>query len=131
MVLVSLFEWLYENGMKSTKINVTLCNALKEAQSFHYPLAYSGFQKLLGVTSEKKLTSLHNKANQNIQVLIKIFPCVLQTHKRLLINGYLMSQFGYYPLVWINHSRILNKRIKELRKRNFSLLYNKFTVSFF
>ena len=117
--------------MKSTKINVTLCNALKEAQSFHYLLAYSGFQKLLGVRSEKKLTSLHNKANQNIQVLIKIFPCVLQTHKRLLINGYLMSQFGYYPIVWINHSRILNKRIKELRKRNFSLLYNKFSVSFF
>lgn len=97
----------------------------------------SGFQILLGVTSEEKLsfdegvTSLHNKANKNIQVLIRIFPCVLQTHKRLLINGYLMFQFGYYPLVWINHSRILNKRIKELRKRNFSLLYNKFSVSFF
>lgn len=97
----------------------------------------SGFQILLGVTSEEKLsfdegvTSLHNKANKNIQVLIRIFPCVLQTHKRLFMNGYLISQYGYYPLVWINHSRTLNKRIKELHKIFFSLLYNKFTVSFF
>ena len=96
-----------------------------------------GFRKLLRVTSEEKLnfdegvTSLYNKADKNIQVLIRIFPCVLQTHKRLLMNGYLMSQVGYYPLVWINHSRILNKCIKELHKINFSLLYKKFTVSFF
>ena len=41
-----------------------------------------------------------------------------------------MSQFGYCPLVWMNHSRTLNNRINELHKRELSLVYNDFSSSF-
>ena len=41
-----------------------------------------------------------------------------------------MSQFGYCPLVWMNHSRTLNKRINGLHKRVLSLVYNDFSSSF-
>ena len=41
-----------------------------------------------------------------------------------------MSQFGYCPLVWMNHSRALNNRINGLHKRALSLVYNDFSSSF-
>ena len=46
------------------------------------------------------------------------------------MNAYFMSQFGYCPLVWMNHSRTLNNRINGLHKRAFSLVYNDFSSSF-
>ena len=41
-----------------------------------------------------------------------------------------MFQFGYCPLVWINQSRTLNKRIVGLHKTALSLVYNDFSSSF-
>ena len=41
-----------------------------------------------------------------------------------------MSQLGYCPLVWINHSRTLNNRINGLHKRVLSLVYNDFSSRF-
>ena len=41
-----------------------------------------------------------------------------------------MSQFGYCPLVWMNHSRTLNNRINGLHKTTVSLVYNDFSSSF-
>ena len=41
-----------------------------------------------------------------------------------------MSQFGYCPLVWMNHSRTLNNCINGLQKRALSLVYNDFSSSF-
>ena len=41
------------------------------------------------------------------------------------MNGYFMSQFGYCPLVWMNHSRTLNNRINGLLSSSFSELLEK------
>ena len=46
------------------------------------------------------------------------------------MNAYFMSQFGYCPLVWMNHSRALNNRINGLHKRALSFIYNHFSSSF-
>ena len=46
------------------------------------------------------------------------------------MNAYFMSQFGYCPLVSMNHSRTLNKRISGLHKRALSLAYNDFSSGF-
>ena len=46
------------------------------------------------------------------------------------MNVYFMSQFGYCPLVWMNHSRTLNNRINGLLKRAAGLVYNDFSSSF-
>ena len=40
-----------------------------------------------------------------------------------------MSQFGYCPLVWTNHSRTLNNRINGLHKKALSLVYKDFSSS--
>ena len=49
---------------------------------------------------------------------------------RALMKAYFMSQFGYCPLVWMNHSRSLNNRINTLHKRALRLVYSDFTSSF-
>ena len=46
------------------------------------------------------------------------------------MNAYFMSQFGYCPLAWMNHSRTLNNRINGLHKRALSLVYNDCSLSF-
>ena len=99
-------------------------------------LENSNSQKLLGVTIDRKLnfnehvTNLCDKASKKIQALTRIFPYIPQTQKRLLMNAYFMSQFGYCPLVWMNHSRKLNNRINGLHDRALSLVYNDFSSSF-
>ena len=46
------------------------------------------------------------------------------------MNVYFMSQFGYCPLVWMNHSRIINNPINGLHKRTLSLVYNDLSSRF-
>ena len=46
------------------------------------------------------------------------------------MKAYFMSQFGYCPLVWMNHSRSLNNIINTLHERALRLVYNDFTSSF-
>ena len=68
-------------------------------------LKNSNSQKRLGVTIDRKLnfnehvTNLCDKASKKIQALARIFPYIPQTQKRLLMNAYFMSQFGYCHLV--------------------------------
>ena len=46
------------------------------------------------------------------------------------MNANFMSQFGYCPLVWMNHSRTLDNRTNGLHKRAPTLVYNDFSSSF-
>ena len=47
--------------------------------------------------------------------------------RKLLINAYFFSQFGYCPLVWMNHRRILNDHTS---KTAFRLVYSDFCSTF-
>ena len=46
------------------------------------------------------------------------------------MNAFIMSQFGYCPLVWMFHSRKLNHRINTLHERALRLVYRDNTSSF-
>ena len=79
--------------------------------------------KLFGVTVDRKwnlkgdVIKLCDKASQKIKALARIFPCITQTQKRLLMDVYFMSKSSYCSLVWMDHSRIINKCIDGLHKR--------------
>ena len=93
-------------------------------------------QKLLVVTIDRKLnfnehvTNLYDRASRKIQALARIFPYIPQTQKGLLMNSYFLSQFGFCPLVWMDHSRTLNNRINGLHKTALNLVYNDFSSRF-
>ena len=96
----------------------------------------SDSQKLLGVTRDINLSfnehvsNLCKKASMKIATLARTFPYMTLKQRRNLMKTYFISKFGYYPLVWMNHSRSLNNRINILHERAFCLAYNDFTSSF-
>ena len=109
---VKLFKWFHENGLRANQDKCHFLSSLDVSTKFSLPawiLENSNSQKLLGVTIDRKLnsnehvTNLCDKASKKIQAPARIFPYMPQTHKRLLMNCYFMSQFGYCPLVWMNH----------------------------
>ena len=128
----------HENGLKASQEKCHFLSSLDINTKFSLPacmLENSISQKLLGVTIYRKLsfneygTNLCNKASKKIQALARIFQYILQTQKQLLMNVYFMSQFGYCPVVWMNHSRTLNNH-NGLHKTALSLVYNDFSSSF-
>ena len=43
--------------------------------------------------------------------------------RRLTMNAFFNSQFGYCPLIWMFHSRTLNKRINRIYERALRIVY--------
>ena len=62
----------------------------------------------------------HNIENSKQQKLLGI----LMILKRIIIKAFINSQFGYCPLVWMNHSRKLNSRINRIHERALRVVYN-------
>ena len=40
------------------------------------------------------------------------------------MKAFINSQFGYCPLIWMNHSRTLNNRINRIQERALRIVYN-------
>ena len=136
---VKLFKWFHGSGLEANQEKCHFLLSLDINAKYSLPaciLENSNSQKPLGVIIDKKLnfnehiTNLRDKASKKIQSLARIFENIPQTQKHHLINAYFTSEFGYCPLVWMNHSRTLNNRINGLHKRALSLVYNDFSSSF-
>ena len=50
--------------------------------------------------------------------------------RRMLMNAFFSSQFNYCPVVWMCHSRALNKKINRLHERCLRIIYNDKTFTF-
>ena len=105
---VKLFKWFHENGLKANQDKCHFLLSLEINTKFLLPasiLENSNSQKRLGVTIDRNLncnkhvTNLYDKASKKIQALARIFPYIPQTQKPLLMNAYLIAQFGYCSLV--------------------------------
>jgi len=47
-----------------------------------------------------------------------------QKQKKIIMNTFITSHFGYCPLVWMFHNRTLNRRINNIHERALRLVYN-------
>ena len=70
------------------------------------------------------------KAGLKLNALARITPYIDLTKKRLLLNGFFMSQFNYCQLVWMCHNRTKNNKINRLHERCLRLIYNDKKSSF-
>ena len=50
--------------------------------------------------------------------------------RRLIMNAFIFSQFGYCPLVWMFHSRKLNNRINNIHERALRIVYRDYESTF-
>ena len=118
------FEWFSNNAMNA---NLDKCHFLSSldmntkitVSSFDIENTHS--QKLLGVTIDCKLifydhvSYLCKKGSAKISAMARVFPFML-LNQRNLMKAISMTIFGYYPLVYMNHSRTLNNRINRCVK---------------
>ena len=50
--------------------------------------------------------------------------------RKIIMNSFIASQFGYCPLVWMFHSRALNNRINRIHERSLRMVYQDYKASF-
>ena len=83
----------------------------------------SSEEKLLGVQIDSKLSfnnhvsKLCHKASNKLYALARISPYMDLRKLRALIRAFITSQFQYCPLIWMFHSRQLNKKINKIQER--------------
>ena len=83
----------------------------------------SDYEKLLGVTFDKKLSftkhveDLRKKANQKLHALARLSNYTDPVKLKLLMDAFIKSQFNYCPLVWMFHDRTINSKLNKIRER--------------
>ena len=85
--------------------------------------------RLLGVKIDTKLSfenpisSLCKKANQELHVLARVVGFIDLAKRKSLMKAFTTCQFNYCSLIWMYHSRQLNKRITKIHERTLRLVY--------
>ena len=93
-------------------------------------------EKLLGVKIDNKLmfdchiSDMCKKANRKVNALARIAPLININKRRMLMNSFFRSQFNYYPLIWMCHNRINNRKTNRLHERCLRTIYNDKQSSF-
>ena len=70
------------------------------------------------------VTRLCNKASQKLHALARVSSYITTGQRRKIMTAYINFQFEYCPLVWVYHSRTLNKRINKIHERALRIIYN-------
>ena len=134
-----LFKWFSDNGMKANpdKCHLLLSSNDKFTATISQNLIHNTEQqKLLGIIFDSKLSfnehvsHLCDTASKKLHALARV-ACFMNIDKRkMIMRSFFLSQFGYCPLVWMNHSRSLNNRINKLHERCLRIIYNDYKSSF-
>ena len=121
-----LFKWFDKNLMKS---NPDKCHLLLSTNN-NGAIVIENFQidntkreKLLGIQFDNKLSfdyhlsEICKKASRKLYALGRVTPYMNLSKRKILMNAFFNSQFNYCSLIWICHSRIINKKISRLHER--------------
>ena len=106
-------------GDKSTEATVSIGNSR---------INESDYEKLLGVTFDKKLSfkkhveDLSKKANQKLHALARLSNYFDPIKSEILMNSFIRSQFNYCPLVWMFHDRATNSKLNRIHERALRLV---------
>lgn len=136
---VDMLAWFGFNGMKANPDKCHLLISSNEnckASIGNHTIENSKQQKLLGVlldnklNFEKHINNLCTTASQKLSALCRVSSFMSTGQKRIIMKAFINSQFGYCPLVWMNHSRKLNNRINRIHERALRVVYNDDNATF-
>ena len=86
----------------------------------------SAKETLLGILIDSELSfhlhisSICSKASQKLHALGRIATFMSFNKCRTLMKAFIESQFNYCPLIWMFHSRTMNKKINRTHERALS-----------
>ena len=93
-------------------------------------------EKLLSVILDKNLNfmghvnTMCKKAGQKLHALARIASYMNAEKLRIMMNTFVMSQFGYCSLIWMFHNRSVNKKINKIQERAMRIAYKDGISSF-
>ena len=135
-----LVRWFENNYYK---MNADKCKLLVTNNDENASLKVDGHNikgnitvKLLGINIDNQLnfndhaSSIYKKASLKLHALARVSKFMSNEKLRVLMKAFIESQFGYCPLIWMYHSRILNNKINKLHERALRLVYKNNTSSF-
>ena len=136
----SLLQWLKENAFIANpdKSHLLLNSTDTNLSTFvgGHKINNSQHVKLLGISIDNELNfnehvhKLCKKASQKLHALSRVASYMNQERRRIIMKAFVQSQFGYCPLVWMCHSRVLNSRINRIHERALRIVYNDYTSTF-
>ena len=136
----TLIEWFNNNYFK---MNIDKCHLLVTNHDQDVSVNIDGeliegsnTVKLLGIKIDNKLnfnehvSNICKKVSLKIHVLSRVSKYMDSRKLKVIMKAFIESQFGYCPLVWMFHSRTLNKRINHLHERALRLVYKDTSSSY-
>ena len=135
-----LLAWIGNNGLKANpdKFHLLLSDQ-DESLSIvveNHDIKNSRTQKLLGITFDNKLTFknhvtiLCKKASQKIHALSRIYKYMTINQRKVIMKTFVLSHFGYCPLIWMFCGRTLNNKINKIHERSLRMIYDDHTSTF-
>ena len=127
-----IFKWFEDNKMQE---NTDKCHILiSTSQKLHVNIGTSHienskYEKLLRVnidnklSFEKHLNIICGKARAKINALGRVAPFMNIEKRRTIMNAFFNSQFSHCLLIWMFHSRLINK-INRLNERCLRIVYS-------
>ena len=73
---------------------------------------------------DKHVLKLCSKAKQKLSALSRVANLLSSNKIRTLFKSFVESQFKYYPIVWIFHSRRTNNKTNRLHERALRIVYD-------
>ena len=136
----ALLTWFGINGLKANpdKFHLILNNPDEKyfIEIQNYKIRNSKCEKLLGVKINNNLSfdehvaDLCNKASKKLHALSRVAHFMKTEQRKIIMNSFINSQFGYCPLVWMFYSRSLNNRINKIQERSLRIVYDDETSTF-
>ena len=129
--LMMMFQWFSDNQMEANISKRHLLVNKKDEVTIrlaHTEIKSREHKKLLGIKIDTKLNfskylnDIISKASGKVNGLSRVMRYMSLSKKRKLVSSFFNSQFNYWSLIWMFHSRIINK-INRLHERCLCLLY--------
>ena len=76
------------------------------------------------------IKNLCKKASQKLNALARVAPYMCLEKRKTVMKDFVTSQIGYYPLIWMFHSRSLNNKIIFLHEKALRTTYGDILSSF-
>ena len=135
-----LLNWIRNNGLKANpdKFHLLLSDPSKDHSMVveNVTLKSSQYEKLLGIKIDNNFTfnehvkCMCTKASQKLHALSRVGNFMSFNQRKTIMKTFILSHFGYCPLVWMFHTRKLNNRINRLHERALRIVYRNETLSF-
>ena len=135
----SSFKWFSDNQMKANPDKWRLLissTSQSELKIGNVTIKSSTCEKLLEIKIDNKLRlnshleGLCKKSSRKMHALARVTSYMAVSKRPILMNDFFRSQFNYYPLLWMCHSRTLNNKINRLHERCLRIVYNNKLSSF-